>query len=191
MISDSVLSAKEIYDKPTFDLKFSSNGYSHAINFSNGVLTSKNINQEVLEKLNKLTGGYSAVGKLEDFGPYNIKEIYDIISSKYNSVQYLKPRDKKTRYTDSFYLNFKKALAPIYTEIVNNYNAELEAGKEKAKDDQTKKAYDDLLTDLEAENGSNIADIERDRIIKGTIEGLLYGIPAIICIYLIIKKIRS
>ena len=135
MISEGALSAKEIYDKPTFSLSFSSSGYAHSINFANGVLTSKNINQNVLEKLNKLTGGYSGVGNLEDFGPYNIKEIYDIISLKYSSVKWLKPRDKKTRYTDSFYLNFKKALSPIYTEIVTNYKAELEIAKEEAKDE--------------------------------------------------------
>jgi hypothetical protein len=191
MISEGALSAKEIYDKPTFDIKFSSNGYDHTIKCVEGVFVSYNINPNVWSKISSDSQLTLKVLTYESQGPFNIKEIWEKISRQYTELRSRTQRDKATRYADSLFLNIKKALAPIYTEIVNNYKAELEKGKEEAKDEQTKKAYDDFITGLEAENGANIADIEKDRIIKGAIEGLLYGIPAIICIYLIIKKIRS
>jgi len=181
---------KQQYDKPTFTVYFSSNGYEHKISFVDGSLTYRNINPNVLIQLVKKTY-LAGLIQLERFGPRNIKEIYDGVTFAYNSVRRDRPRDKKTRYTDSFYLNFKKAIAPFYTEITENYKNAIESEIESSSDQATKNQLDVVLKELERENGPNIAEIENERFRSQLIEGFLYGIPAIICIVLIIKKIRS
>jgi hypothetical protein len=191
MISDSVLSAKEEFDKPNFDAVFKSrNGNTGTkISFTNGVGVIESIPADVKKSLTKLFDYSLLTSFLSQEN--DIKEIFDYVNERY---EYYKSQSRRTgdiKNADSFYLNLRKQISPAYSARYNAQKDEAEIKKEEAKDDQTKQAYDDFIKGLEAENGANIADLEKDKIVKGTIEGLLYVIPAIICIYLIIKKIRS
>lgn len=182
---------KQQYDRPTFNLYFSSNGYDHTITCVEGVFVRYSINPNVWNKISSESRSTLQVLTYESQGPFNIKQIWERISRQYTALRSRTQRDKATRYGDSLYLNIKKSLAPIYTEITKNYKNAIEAEIETSEDQATKEQLDVVLKELERENGPNIAEIENERFRSQLVEGFLYGIPAIVCIVLIIKKIRS
>lgn len=183
--------AKQQYDRPTFGpIEFYSNGKKSSFNFQNGKLIGEGISQAVKQQLNEnFLEGNILIQTLSNEN--DIKEIFDFVSDRYNFFKSLSNRPKRVKYADSFYLNFKKVLAPYYQEIYQDYQNEIKDEFEIAGDEATRIQLESVLKELERENGPNIAEIENARFRKQITEGFLYGIPAIVCLVLIIKKLRS
>lgn len=197
--------AKQQFDKPTFGpIQFESKYSTQKSNFKfiDGKLSSGKIAEKVEEQMRKSTintiiGGQEVNVKENEylFGFFtqtrSIKQIFDFIDNRYRYYQSITNKSKKEKACDSFYLNFKKVLAPYYTEIYQDYKEEIQSQLESVGDEATRVQLESVLNQLERENGPDISEIENARFRKQITEGFLYGIPAIFCLVLIIKKLRS
>jgi len=182
---------RQAFNEPTFTVKVSTGGNEGGTyKFKNGVLESWTVSGDLKRDVNKNAGELDVFLESQLNRKNTLKQIFDIVKSRYETYRSMTPRNNRVRRADSFYKAFSNAVAPVYSANVNDRERILPLLDEYATSQADKEAIAEEKARLQAEFGPEI-EIRAERKKKIITEVFLYGVPAIIGLVLIIRKFKK